>query len=98
MSNQELTHGLTLKISTDAGDVLLTATLCLTPPQAVQLAELLNDYAFQVAVRLKDSAFQAQPNTRPETPGYAASLAAIWPPGKAAAPRRRRKKEPHAGP
>lgn len=92
MSN-ELKHGLTLEISTATGDVLVTATLRLTPPQAIHLAELLKDYAFDAQV--------PRPKTAPGDANHNALLAAASPPGKAAAhgtATGRRRKKPHARP
>jgi hypothetical protein len=92
MSN-EVKHGLTLEITTAAGDVVVIATLRLTPPQAIQLAELLKDYAFDAQA--------PGPKTTPEGANYNALLAAAWPPGKPGAhgtPTRRRTKKTHARP
>jgi len=67
MSN-EIKHGLTLEISTAAGDVLVTATLRLTPAQAVRLAELLQEYAAAAQTpepKTKPRSTRKEPHARP---------------------------------
>lgn len=65
---KELTHGLTLRIDADAGDVLIIPTLRLTPPQALQLAGLLDKYAFRAQPKPTPGTLPAAPGRRRKKP------------------------------
>ena len=80
-------YNLTIRIDADAGDVLIIPTLRLTPPQALRLAELLQEHA--AAAQGPEPKTKPPSAQRPKPDQYNALLAAAWPPGQAGGARRR---------